>query len=90
MAEKRQDWKERQEASDGIIEGRNAVTEALRAGTPIDKVYLARGETDAALGHIAAKARERGIAVVDCDRRCLLYTSPSPRDRCLSRMPSSA
>ena len=21
---------------------------------------------------------------------CLLYTSPSPRDRCLSRMPSSA
>lgn len=71
MAEKRQDWKERQEASDGIIEGRNAVTEALRAGTPIDKVYLARGETDAALGHIAAKARERGIAVVDCDRRKL-------------------
>ena len=68
---KRQDWKERQEASDGIIEGRNAVTEALRAGTPIDKVYLARGETDAALGHIAAKARERGIAVVDCDRRKL-------------------
>lgn len=71
MAEKRQDWKERQEASDGIIEGRNAVTEALRAGTPIDKVYLARGETDAALGHIAAKARERGIAVVGCDRRKL-------------------
>lgn len=71
MAEKRQDWKERQEASDGIIEGRNAVTEALRAGTPIDKVYLARGETDAALGHIAAKARERGITVVDCDRRKL-------------------
>lgn len=71
MAEKRQAWKERQEASDGIIEGRNAVTEALRAGTPIDKVYLARGETDAALGHIAAKARERGIAVVDCDRRKL-------------------
>ena len=23
-------------------------------------------------------------------RGCLLYTSPSPRDRCLSRMPSSA
>ena len=24
------------------------------------------------------------------DKRCLLYTSPSPRDRSLSRMPSSA
>ena len=42
--------------ADGIIEGRNAVTEALRAGTPIDKIYLARGETDAALGHIASTA----------------------------------
>ncbi|MDD5937873.1 MAG: 23S rRNA (guanosine(2251)-2'-O)-methyltransferase RlmB [Clostridiales bacterium] len=71
MADKRRDWKTRQEDSDGIIEGRNAVTEALRAGTPIDKVYIARGETDSALGHIAAAARDRGIAVVDCDRRKL-------------------
>ena len=35
--------------ADGIIEGRNAVIEALRAGTPVDKIYLARGETDSAL-----------------------------------------
>ena len=28
--------------------------------------------------------------VVLCDYRCLLYTSPSPRDRTRSRMPSSA
>ena len=26
----------------------------------------------------------------DCPNRCLLYTSPSPRDRQKSRMPSSA
>ncbi len=65
------DWKTRQEENDGIIEGRNAVTEALRAGTPMDKVYIAKGETDAALGHIAAAARDRGIPVVDCDRRKL-------------------
>lgn len=32
--------------SDGVIEGRNAVIEALRAGTAIDKIYLAKGETD--------------------------------------------
>ena len=25
-----------------------------------------------------------------CDGTCLLYTSPSPRDSCASRMPSSA
>ena len=37
------------------------MTEALRAGTPIDKIYLARGETDAALGHIASTARSKGV-----------------------------
>ncbi len=57
--------------ADGIIEGRNAVIEALRAGSSIDKIFLARGETDAALGHIASTARSRGIVVVECDRRKL-------------------
>ena len=47
--------------ADGIIEGRNAVIEALRSGTAIDKIYVARGETDAALGHIASTARGRGV-----------------------------
>lgn len=43
-----------QAEADGIIEGRNAVIEALRAGTAIDKIYLAKGETDKTLGHIAS------------------------------------
>ena len=46
--------------ADGLIEGRNAVTEALRAGTPIDKIFIARGETDKTLGHIASTARDGG------------------------------
>ena len=57
--------------ADGIIEGRNAVLEALRTNTPIDKLYLAKGETDAALGHLASTARSKGIVVVECDRRKL-------------------
>ena len=61
--------------ADGIIEGRNAVTEALRAGTPIDKIFLARGETDSALAHIAAAARDKGIVVVECDRKKLDFMS---------------
>ena len=64
-----------QAEADGIIEGRNAVIEALRAGTPIDKIFLARGETDAALAHIAAAARDRGVVVVECDRRKLDFMS---------------
>ena len=57
--------------SDGVIEGRNAVIEALRAGVTIDKLFIAKGETDATLGHIASTAREKGIVVVDADRRKL-------------------
>ena len=57
--------------ADGLIEGRNAVTEALRAGVAIDKIYLAKGETDRTLGHIASTARAGGVVVVEADRRKL-------------------
>jgi len=57
--------------ADGVIEGRNAVVEALRAGVTIDKIYIMKGETDATLGHIASTARAKGIVVVDADRRKL-------------------
>ena len=57
--------------TDGIIEGRNAVTEALRSGTAIDKVYLAKGETDRTLSRIAADAKKAGAVVMDADRRKL-------------------
>ena len=57
--------------SDGVIEGRNAVIEALRAGTAIDKIYLQKGDTDKTLGHIASKARAAGVVVVEADRRKL-------------------
>ena len=32
----------------------------------------------------------KGLVAVDAYHICLLYTSPSPRDRTRSRMPSSA
>ncbi len=54
-----------------IVEGRNAVIEALRAGRALDKIYLAKGETDKTLGHIASRARDAGIVVVEADRRKL-------------------
>ena len=57
--------------ADGIIEGRNAVIEALRAGGAIDKIYLQKGETDKTLGQIASKARAAGIVVVEADKRKL-------------------
>ena len=54
-----------------LIEGRNAVAEALRAGTAIDKLYVVRGATDRTLRAIAAQAREQGVVVVEADHRKL-------------------
>lgn len=58
-------------AADGLIEGRNAVTEALRAGAAIDKIYIARGDTDRTLSQIVALAKQAGIVVADADHRKL-------------------
>ncbi len=54
-----------------VIEGRNAVIEALRAGRGIDKIFIQKGDTDKALGHIASTARAAGCVVVDADKRKL-------------------
>ena len=42
MHEQKNRRREPEAEADGMIEGRNAVIEALRAGTPIDKIFLAR------------------------------------------------
>ena len=59
------------EARNDLIEGRNAVMEALRAGRTIDKIFIAKGDVDKTLGHIASKARSAGIIVTEADRRKL-------------------
>ena len=62
---------------EGLIEGRNAVTEALRSGRTINKVFLADGDTDRALGRLAAMAKDAGAVVVRIDRRKLNDMSPT-------------
>lgn len=56
---------------EGQLEGRNALTEALRSGRTIDKVFVASGDTDKALQRLAAQAKEAGAVVVPVDRRKL-------------------
>ena len=53
------------------IEGRNAVLEALRAGRPLNKLFVAKGEVDNSLRMIVAMAKESGAVVVETDRRKL-------------------
>ena len=59
------------EEVEGQLEGRNALTEALRSGRTIDKVFIASGETDKGLQRLAAQAIETGAVVVPVDRRKL-------------------
>jgi len=62
---------EPQEENENQLEGRNALQEALRSGRTIDKVFIAAGETDRSLQHLAAQAKEAGAVVVPVDRRKL-------------------
>lgn len=57
--------------TEGQLEGRNALQEALKNGRTIDKVFIAAGDTDRSLQHLAAQAREAGAVVVSVDRRKL-------------------
>ena len=67
--------REREEAPENMLEGRNAVTEALSAGRTIDKLFVADGDTDRALARICAMAKQAGAVVVPTDRRKLDYMS---------------
>lgn len=57
------------QADSGLIEGRNAVWEALQSGRQLDKILLAQGAQN--MGHILAAARSAGVAIQECDRRKL-------------------
>ena len=59
------------EEIEGQLEGRNAVSEALKSGRTIDKLFIADGETDRALQRLAAQAKEAGAVVIPVDRRRL-------------------
>ena len=67
--------REREEAPENMLEGRNAVTEALSAGRTIDKLLVADGDTDRALARICAMAKQAGAVVVPTDRRKLDFLS---------------
>ena len=71
----RREDRKREDAPENMLEGRNAVTEALSAGRTIDKLFVADGDTDRALARICAMAKEAGAVVVPTDRRKLDFMS---------------
>lgn len=54
-----------------IIAGRNAVSEALKAGRTIDTLYITRGNHSGPLSVLIAKAKKAGAVIKEADSRKL-------------------
>ena len=59
---------EPRELPDDVLVGRNAVTEALKSGRGINKLWIASGDREGSVAEIAALAKERGIVVPYVER----------------------
>ena len=66
---------------------------AVNAAVTLERPILIKGEPGTGKTQLAmeiASALDRPLLEWHIKSTCLLYTSPSPRDATLSRMPSSA
>ncbi|KAJ52219.1 23S rRNA (guanosine2251-2'-O)-methyltransferase [Clostridium tetanomorphum] len=52
-----------------LIEGRNAVIEALRSNNTIEQILVAKGDTKGSINVIFSLAKEKGIVMKEVDRR---------------------
>lgn len=59
-----------------LIPGRNPVAEALRAGRPIDSIFVAKGQRTGQVPMLLAKAHQRGIPIKEVDPRKLDHLCP--------------
>lgn len=74
-----------------IIEGRNPVLEALRAGRPISKLLLSRDiERHSVIAQILYQARESGVLVEYLDPRLIQKLSPTGHSQGVLAMVAAA
>ncbi len=59
---------EPRELPEDVLIGRNAVTEALKAGRGVNKLLLAEGDKEGSISEIVALAKERGIIIQSVER----------------------
>ncbi len=66
---------ETEELKEGVIAGRNAVLEAIRSRTPIEKLFLAKGDTEGSILSIRSTALRLGIPIQETDKHKLQFIS---------------
>lgn len=63
--------KRRDSSGDGLFIGRNAVTELLKSGREVDRIWIRRGDRSGSLSVICALALEKGVPLLETDVRKL-------------------
>ena len=59
----------KQEEFNDQVEGRNSVLELLETEKDINKIYVTRGEKHGSINKIIMKAREKGVVIVEKDKK---------------------
>ena len=62
---------ENEELANGSVPGRNAVRELLKSGRDIEKIFVREGDREGSITVLVAQAIERGIPVIEVDRKKL-------------------
>lgn len=60
-----------EELSNGAVPGRNAVRELLKSGRDIEKIFVREGDREGSITVLVAQAIERGIPVIETDKKKL-------------------
>ena len=67
---KKENYENKEEKNyDDQVEGRNSVLELLESGKDINKIFIAKGERHGSINKIIAIAKEKGIIIVEKDKR---------------------
>jgi 23S rRNA (guanosine2251-2'-O)-methyltransferase len=69
---------EEKEINENVIEGRNPVLEAFESKITVEKILVSKGDTKGSIIKILSIAKEKGIPVIEVDRRKLDETANSP------------
>lgn len=71
MAQYKKDNFKNEEPAENLVAGRNAVKELLSTDITVDKLLVQSGQREGSVIPLIAKAREKGIPVIDTDKRKL-------------------
>ena len=71
--------REEKEINENVIEGRNPILEAFDSKITVEKILVSKGDNQGSIIKIMSIAKERGIPVIEVDRRKLDTVANTPQ-----------